>query len=146
MHFTDILKHTVSDYLVDLSCLVGIDDNLSDSLRRDGCAVIKNFLPTEMCEQLIELGRQNMINVPEHVSLESNNSDKRIYGVDSLISRYRLLPATNILDDCARAFYRTNDIAYFQMLGNINYNDKNLGSGGGWHRDSPFSHQFKFIL
>jgi hypothetical protein len=146
MNITGIFKHKISDYLVDLSCLVRLDVNLRESLRRDGCALVPNFLPRDACANLIEQGRQTIAHQPNHVSLESNNSDKRIYGVDKLISDYRIMPATKLLDDCARAFYRTADIDYFQMLGNITYNDNNLGSGGGWHRDSPFSHQFKFIL
>lgn len=146
MDFTGIIKHKISDYLVDLSCLEQLDVNLRESLRRDGCAFFPNFLHTDVCSYLIEQGRQMIADCPDHVSLESNNSDKRIYGVDKLIADYQLMPATRLLDDCARVFYRTADIDYFQMLGNITYSDNNLGSGGGWHRDSPFNHQFKFIL
>lgn len=50
------------------------------------------------------------------------------------------------MDIWAKNFYRTEDLKYFQMLGHIVYKEGNLGSGSGWHRDSPFSHQFKFIL
>jgi hypothetical protein len=146
MQLISKIKHKISDYLVDFSSLVSLDVNLRKSLARDGCILIPNFLPKEACDHLVEQGRQIIINRPDYVSLESNNSDKRIYGVDKVIADYRLLPATKLLDDCARKFYRTDDIDYFQMLGNITFSDANLGSGGGWHRDSPFSHQFKFIL
>jgi hypothetical protein len=146
MHFTDLIKHKVSDHLVNLYCLERLDAEHRESLFRNGCAVVPNFLPADVCAQLVEQGRRTIAEQPQHVSLESNNSDKRIYGVDRLIPDFRLLPATQALDDCAKAFYRVDDIDYFQMLGNITYTESNLGSGGGWHRDSPYSHQFKFIL
>lgn len=146
MHFLDIKKHRISDYLVELDCLKGIHESLGTSLRRDGCVLIPNFLPKDICTQLIAKGCDTISNQTDHVSMESNGSDSRIYGVDRLIPDYRLETATKILDDCARKFYRTSKIEYFQMLGNITYTENNLGSGGGWHRDSPYSHQFKFIL
>ncbi|MBF4984773.1 phytanoyl-CoA dioxygenase family protein, partial [Nonlabens mediterrranea] len=35
---------------------------------------------------------------------------------------------------------------HFILLGWLKKGKGNLGSGGGWHRDSPISHQFKTIL
>ena len=35
---------------------------------------------------------------------------------------------------------------FFYLLGKIESSNKNLGSGSGWHRDSPITNQFKTIL
>lgn len=143
--FSYILKHKISDVLVE-SKYITDSKAINLKLYNDGCAVIENLITKDECEKLIKksiiLEKLN----PDRVCLESNDSDMRIYGIDNLDEDFKLKSISNDVDQWAQRFYRTKKIKYFQLLGHIKYSENNLGSGGGWHRDSPFSHQFKFIL
>ena len=83
---------------------------------------------------------------PEAVSLESNGSDRRIYGVDRLSQDpvFKELQQRFLLE--AENFYGSTDLEQFCMAGDISFQADGLGSGSGWHRDSPFRHQFKVII
>jgi hypothetical protein len=90
--------------------------------------------------------RDALVHYPNHIVHESNRSDRRIYGVDRLITVPALTSLTKRLYPLACEFYGTKKINYFCMLGEIKSTEKNIGSGSGWHRDSPFRHQFKSII
>lgn len=145
MHVLNMLKHLVSAHLVKGKGFTG-DLHIDKSLEKTGCAVIPNFLSGDICKALVERASVIIQNRPDVVTIESNNSDNRVYGIDTLDGIFDLTNETILLNNWARNFYKTNNIKYFQMLGHIRDKKNNLGSGGGWHRDSPFSHQFKFII
>lgn len=141
----EYLKHCISDVLVERKLITELVD-IDRKLEHDGCAVIENYLTMEDCDELIKKAIHIKKTRPERINLESNNSDMRIYGVDNLDDLFKLTKSSAKLNEWAKKFYKTKTIEYFQMLGHIVYKDNNKGSGSGWHRDSPFSHQFKFIL
>jgi len=145
MKLINILKHEISSRMITCKGLTGQGD-LDLRLERDGCAVMENFISKDTCVDLIERAKQVIKENKNSVRLESNGSDTRIYGVNKIEDAYELKSETEILDIWAKKFYKTERLKYFQMLGHISYKEGNLGSGSGWHRDSPFSHQFKFIL
>lgn len=145
MEIINNLKHQISK-LLSSSRISENNPILNEKIRIDGCAVIENFLTRSHCEKLINIGNDIIDKFPNKVKHESNNSDIRIYGIDKLSNEFELSEITNEADEWARKFYRTNNITHFQMLGHIKYKEGNLGSGSGWHRDSPYKHQFKFIL
>jgi Phytanoyl-CoA dioxygenase (PhyH) len=123
----------------------GERDKARQRLLTDGCCVLENFLDRAAVERLVTVARAAYETDTEFVSLESNGSDRRIYGVDRLHSVFAMEHAMSYPDALSRAFYRSH-VEWFQVLGNIRFSNNNLGSGSGWHRDSPFSHQFKAIL
>jgi hypothetical protein len=141
----NIAKHEISARLIKSKGLTEFE-KINKELENDGCSIIYNFLSKNECDNLIEIGRRLINEKSDCVALESNNSDARIYGVDLIANDFGLRGKTDRIDEWAKRFYKTDEIKSFQMLGNIKYNEENLGSGGGWHRDSPFSHQFKFII
>lgn len=83
---------------------------------------------------------------PDYVAHESNGADKRIYGIDRLLDVPVLHALASKLEPLAKQFYGVQSVKYFCMFGEIRATDDNVGSGSGWHRDSPFRHQFKCIL
>lgn len=144
MNIKDKLKHVISDFLINIECTDDYVNNLE--MKKNGCLVIKNFIDKELCDLLISEGEKIINNRNDVVSIESNGADLRVYGVNNIESKFELQIEAEKLNNYAKKFYKKNDIKYFQMLGNIKFTENNAGSGGGWHRDSPFSHQFKFIL
>jgi hypothetical protein len=72
-------------------------------------------------------------------------SDHRVFGAD------RLDPTLDIFSDprllrLARQLYLTDDIVGATLAARMRYMPGNRGSGQGWHRDSPVTAQYKFIL
>lgn len=145
MKIIDYIKHEVSSKRITSTGLTGFK-NLDLNLEKNGCAIIENFITEESCFHLIETAKETIISNKESLKSESNGSDTRIYGIDKINKNYELKNETKLLNKWAEKFYKSNDLKYFQMLGHITFKSGNLGSGSGWHRDSPFSHQFKFIL
>jgi len=115
-------------------------------LTADGYCVVPDFLPRDAVAGLARAADAVYDSHRQYVSLESNGSDQRIYGVDRVCPPFQLHEAMAQIDAISRAFYWSSRVAWFQMLGRITASNQNLGSGSGWHRDSPFSHQFKAIL
>lgn len=79
------------------------------------------------------------------VKIESNGFDKRIYGADER-AKFSVPLLNNKSNPLYSKFSFTSNPFHFLLLGWITSGKGNLGSGGGWHRDSPFAHQFKTIL
>lgn len=121
-------------------------NNLARQIVNDGCCAIEGFLPDAQVDQLAERALHTYEEQQKHISIESNGADQRIYGVDRLDSAFVLEKELAIADRLFQGFDYGRNKAWFQMLGKITYKEGNLGSGSGWHRDSPFTHQFKAIL
>tara|TARA_Y100000588_G_C14181068_1_gene893705 strand:- start:231 stop:1031 length:801 start_codon:yes stop_codon:yes gene_type:complete len=123
-------------------------DQYAETLTEKGCCVIENFLPFELTERLERQAEGILTESPEIVSLESNGSDMRIYGIDrvssSFIMKEELRIADELMDSFNWRFFSNPE--WFQLFGKIIYTDDNLGSGSGWHRDSPIKHQFKILI
>lgn len=115
-------------------------------LLSDGICVIENFIDQSLCEFLVHKANHIIENRSQFVSFESNDTDKRIYGIDRLDETFRLDDEMKLAHTISTKFYRTMNPVWFQMLGNITYAPNNQGSGSGWHRDSRYSHQFKAII
>jgi phytanoyl-CoA dioxygenase PhyH len=145
----DVLKREAAESLWRLPRHAAGATSMNDARKRlltDGYCVIPGFLDPHTVDTLAAKAEELYGNHPEYVALESNGTDKRIYGAERLAADFGLEDELRSVDTLGRAFYWTENIVWFQMLGKISYHENNLGSGSGWHRDSPFSHQFKAIL
>lgn len=143
------LKLYIADILWKLPRNNCVDSELEDVLNRlmiDGCCTIDNFLSEDLVEHFVQRAGHLYDKYDRHVSYESNGSDKRLYGVDQLDKSFLLEKQLAFANKVHSEFEFCNNKAYFQMLGKISFSDGNLGSGSGWHRDSPFTHQFKVII
>jgi hypothetical protein len=144
-----LLKHAASEALANLRIhghFGFLDEHSIDELNTNGLFRVDNFLNVDMCREMISGFDAIKRARPGILSLESNGADERLYGADRAANVFQLGSQAANLDRLAEAFYRSRDIMHFQMAGHIRWTPDNLGSGAGWHRDSPFSQQFKFII
>lgn len=118
---------------------------IAEALKRDGCFVMPDFLDRSVAEDLFTAGENLLDTNRDLVEIESSGADERIYGADKIDHNF-MLKAVSFLTDLYKKLDMTSSPDWFQLLGRITYKEGNLGSGSGWHRDSPFRHQFKFIL
>jgi phytanoyl-CoA dioxygenase PhyH len=116
------------------------------SLAERGWSVIPGFVDSAAIDGIVADARRLYESHPQHVAHESNGSDARIYGADRICASLRLEREMSVIDRIASSYYWPSATVNFQLLGWIRHREGNLGSGAGWHRDSPFSHQFKALL
>jgi hypothetical protein len=116
------------------------------SIQQNGCYVIEDFLESEVCSKLLLEADKFLKDNPALISSESNDSDSRVYQIDKYSSKFNIEKVDLLADSLFKMFSFIFKKSYFMLLGKIISNGNNLGSGGGWHRDSPFTHQFKTIL
>jgi hypothetical protein len=117
-----------------------------EEIVNDGIHISPERLSYSEVSEIDEACRDALDNYPNHVAHESNGADRRIYGIDRLIAVPTLTTLANRLYPLACEFYGVKKVNYFCMLGEIKATEENIGSGSGWHRDSPFRHQFKSII
>lgn len=115
-----------------------------EKLKKDGFAVIPNYISGTECDNLINI-IDNNIDAPR-VWVDAQNSDHRIFGFEEFIP-----DGLNLFNEKWLRGYFNNYIdrfkyASFILAGKLRYTQGNIGSGGGWHRDSLNVRQLKYIL
>lgn len=117
-----------------------------EALKAEGLYLAPSLLDQDRVDRLNAACDRIYDQYPGSISMESNGSDARIYGVDRLSndSIFKELQEQFLAD--AQIFYNSRKIEQFCMAGTITYHPEGLGSGSGWHRDSPYRHQFKVII
>jgi len=122
-----------------------LDFKILSDLNNCGYSIIENYYEKEKCEKIIKTINAFMENNPENIYSEANGSDKRIFGaehVDKMIMDYYNLDFVKNIG----ALYMSCKLKNFMTMANkTSYTENNLGSGGGWHRDS-INPQLKSIL
>lgn len=73
-------------------------------------------------------------------------SDHRIYGFENIFPEVKGLIGFQELKMIGENYLGCRLGASLILAARMNYKEENAGSGGGWHRDSPFTHQFKAII
>ena len=124
----------------------GIEDDILYSLKKDGYYVYPNFISDEECNLLREKADVFIENNPDKVKHESNGCDIRVYGVDRYTNDFNIEKLESFSTRLFKRFSWARKPDHFMLLGKIIAGENNLGSGSGWHRDSPLRHQFKTIV
>jgi phytanoyl-CoA dioxygenase PhyH len=120
-------------------------DGLIRRLSADGIAIVENYWPAEKCAAgRAEIDRL-IATYPEAVRRYSGESDKRMFGVESvspLLAEFHDDPFLSGIGEASGGLALYN----FVTLGaRIDGTPENNGSGDGWHRDA-YGFQFKSIL
>lgn len=110
---------------------------------KNGYAIINNFISPTDCREY----RDEIDFMMEKYSnyIHKGNDDLRIYGIENVSSKMSFFSSNTILRDIASIYNKTETNNAFTLAAKLPYTFGNLGSGGGWHRDSCIK-QFKAIL
>jgi ectoine hydroxylase-related dioxygenase (phytanoyl-CoA dioxygenase family) len=115
-------------------------------LKEKTAMIVEGDLPKEVCDALIEK-IEAVLADPSHprVWRDEVGSDSRILGfeqdIGDLAEHFKIERRTKAVDE-----YLGHPVkSWFLMANRVVPVENNLGSGGGLHRDSPFSHQIKCI-
>lgn len=120
--------------------------SIEKNLYNLGFSVENNFFKNSEIDMLEDLALEFFEKNQDLISFESNGSDRRIYKVDNYTSIFEIDKLNSLAYNLYKKFSFLASDNKFTLLGHITNSENNLGSGGGWHRDSPFVHQFKSIM
>lgn len=116
-----------------------------EGLKKQGYHIVPNYLSSETCQELrnkidsiIESGGANVWRDPE-------GADSRVYFIDELDQEFKDFYETRYFREVLKEYTGITDPKGMLLAGRIDAVGGNIGSGGGWHRDSPVTHQLKAI-
>jgi len=114
------------------------------TIKKDGYAIIPNFVDKKFCENCIQDIDWMLENKKKFVQ---QYSDLRIFGAEHLSKNIKQFAENEYLSKLANAHNGVKTFNAFTLANRIIHSSlsSKLGSGGGWHRDSNIR-QFKAIL
>lgn len=107
-----------------------------NTLKKDGIVVMPNHIPNHELNELITAAEEKEFNWES-----ADGADQRLYGLEINKNRNWLG-----IDDIYSKYISRFRCDSFWMFGKLEYRDNNIGSGGGWHRDSLHRRQLKFMI
>lgn len=78
--------------------------------------------------------------------VDSVGSDTRIFGAEKLFMPDYFNSLARRYAHYGEKYLGRRIHSFFVLAARMDYVEANIGSGGGWHRDSAFNHQFKVIV
>lgn len=122
----------------------GVSSILSN-VRINGIHAIQNFLDKNECQKFIEKIDLFIASSSSNVWLDDTKADHRIYFINEVDEDFNAFYENPKIREVLKAYTGTANPLGMLLAAKIEYKEGNLGSGGGWHRDSPVTHQFKAV-
>lgn len=140
-YFITEMKYRINDIL---SSRIKIEDDTLKNIREYGFAAIENFISNKECEKLrYEI---DQLCEKDFSWRDKSNSDIRIHGVENINEHFSNLFDNESILNIYKKYIDKNTLHKFIMTNRVIFTEDNLGSGGGWHRDTINRRQLKFIL
>ena len=114
-----------------------------NQIRKQGYSIIHDFINIELCQEYRHELDIILKKYPEYI--HKNNDDQRVYGAENISANIKLFSSNSFLQKIASDYNQTETRTAFTLAAKLPYSLGNMGSGGGWHRDSCIK-QFKAIL
>lgn len=116
------------------------------TIEANGFCVIPNFIPKKQCNDLRERLDDLIDSRSCNFWTDDIGADTRIYFAESVDSRFKDLYENDFIRKILYEYTGLSAPEGFLLAARIDAVKGNEGSGGGWHRDSPISRQFKAII
>lgn len=121
------------------------DSPINKALNTDGITIEKNFFNSEQCKHLRNKIDTYISKGESNVWQDELGADNRVYFINEIDSDFEKFYSNPIIRDALLKYTGTSKPNGMLLAARIDAKEGNLGSGGGWHRDSPITHQFKAI-
>ena len=117
------------------------------NLINSGISVIENYYTPEECKIITDSIDNSLIKYPGFVWRDQENSDHRLFGSENTNQLIKKFHTDKKILEIGRYFTGIDIADYTTLAAKLEFNKNNLGSGGGWHRDTAIeSKQFKAIV
>lgn len=142
------MKYFISEFKYLLNELVNVNtkSDYCTEIRKKGFLVLENFISCSEAEELISRIDSNIGKYSSQVWRDGANSDARLYDIGNVEPRFNKVFSTNQLNSLYAKYISSSTKNNFVMANRVIAVDGNLGSGGGWHRDTMGRRQLKYIL
>jgi hypothetical protein len=121
-----------------------LDKKTHNNLLKNGFVVLDSKIDSSLCEQIIKEFESCI--TQDNTVQDNTGSDTRLFYAQNYIEEIRNILNDELFDKIATKFYGKENLNKFSLMNKVVPVDNNLGSGGGWHRDSPISHQLKVLV
>jgi ectoine hydroxylase-related dioxygenase (phytanoyl-CoA dioxygenase family) len=111
-----------------------------------GFSIVENFLENDICKSFIQDIDRIIIDQKDHVWVDDQGSDHRIFGAENGSILIKDFFSNEWIRQIGEAHISSKLDNHMTLAARLEAQKENLGSGGGWHRDSTFEHQYKSIL
>ena len=122
-----------------------VDPKIMNDLKVDGVSVQEDFLTSQQCDEYIAKIEKIIASGSSNIWKDSAGADNRIYFAETLDDKFAEFFETPKIRQILSRYTGTEKPKGMLLASRITAKEGNLGSGGGWHRDSPISHQFKAV-
>tara|TARA_S200000501_G_C20775350_1_gene722428 strand:+ start:380 stop:1060 length:681 start_codon:yes stop_codon:yes gene_type:complete len=122
-----------------------LSNQIIKQIKSEGFYILRNFLDNNKIDDLKNSFNKFLAN-ENYLWNDSTGSDSRIFGIDLIDKKFRKIFETDLLNSVFENYISKNSKYSFIMANKVVYKNGNLGSGGGWHRDTFFQKQLKFIV
>lgn len=119
--------------------------DIVSNLKSDGISVEEGFYSPDQCAEYRRRIDEIISSGSSNVWCDDQGADRRVYFVNEVDDAFQDFYQNPKVRDVLAAYVGTKDPKGMLLAARIEYVPNNLGSGGGWHRDSPSTHQFKAI-
>lgn len=123
----------------------GENEKIISVVENYGVAIEKNFISPHECERFITKIDNFIASGSSNVWQDDTKADHRIYFINEIDEDFNAFYENPKIREVLKAYTGTANPLGMLLAAKIEYKEGNLGSGGGWHRDSPVTHQFKAV-
>ena len=119
--------------------------NIIDEIKDKGFIKIEKFVDDNACEEMKDGISQFINSNSSLVSVDDVESDFRIFGSEHINKKINDHFNNNFIRNICQRYLGCEIDCLMTMANRVIFKENNAGSGGGWHKDSPYR-QFKSIL
>lgn len=120
-------------------------NNITDQIKKNGFFVFDNFFDKNICEKIINQIDTFKENNKNLIWQDENDCEFRIFGSEKIDEEIKNFFSNKKLINVGSKCLGRRVLNLMTMANMIKGEKKNLGSGGGWHRDD-INFQFKAIV
>jgi ectoine hydroxylase-related dioxygenase (phytanoyl-CoA dioxygenase family) len=115
-------------------------------IRQNGFAVIERYYDDDKTASIRADLERVIREYSEKLWRDELDSDVRVFAAESVSPPIAAFHHDELIGSLARLYMNEEQTCFFTMANRVMPVSGNLGSGGGWHRDTPHERQFKSIL
>lgn len=135
-----LLRFKVGEIPIDIK-------EILDNLQHKGIHIIENYWSDESCLELTSKIDKAIENDQECLHwIDAEGADHRIWEVEKLSAAFSEFLNDPFIEKIRKYYSGVAMDEKLLLAARLAFTSGNRGSGGGWHRDSPHSLQFKAIL
>ncbi|MBA6353598.1 phytanoyl-CoA dioxygenase family protein [Colwellia sp. BRX9-1] len=119
--------------------------NILNALKQYGLFIETDFYTAEECSNLRNKIDNLIANDSSNVWVDEVGADHRIFFINEIDEEFNKFYNNRLIRKVLAGYTGTTKPNGMLLAARIDAKKGNVGSGGGWHRDSPITHQFKAI-